>query len=84
MIDTEAFKQIMSKLDAIEEKLNAKSEVPEELWLDNEQLCSYLNISSRTLQNYRDNGVIKFSQYGAKIWYRYQDVQDFLNGHSRS
>ena len=68
MIDTEAFEQIMKKLNAIEEKLSTKTETLEELWLDNEQLCSYLNISSRTLQNYRDNGVIKFSQYGAKIW----------------
>ncbi len=81
MIDTDAFNQLMKKLDAIEEKLNVSFHQPEDLWWDNEQLSNYLNISTRTLQSYRDNGAIKFSQYGSKIWYRYQDVQAFLDKH---
>jgi hypothetical protein len=81
MIDTEALDLLMKKLDAIEQKITQSSQDPEELWWDNEQLCKYLNISTRTLQTYRDNGVIKYSQYGAKIWYRFQDVQSFLNKH---
>lgn len=81
MIDTDAFSQLMKKLDAIEQKIAQSSREPEDLWWDNEQLSEYLNISTRTLQAYRDNGVIKYSQYGAKIWYRYQDVQTFLNTH---
>lgn len=83
VIDTDAFDQIMKKLNAIEEKLSQPSQKPEELWWDNEQLCSYLNISTRTLQSYRDNGVIKYSQYGAKIWYRHQDIQAFLERHRK-
>ena len=83
VIDTEAFNQLMKKLDVIEEKMNQPSTSLEELWLDNEQLCNYLNISTRTLQTYRDNAVLKYSQYGAKIWYRYQDVQTFLEKHQR-
>jgi hypothetical protein len=74
IIDTEAFNLIMKKLDAIEKKINQSTQDIEDLWWDNEQLCSYLNISTRTLQAYRDNGAIQFSQYGSKIWYRYQDV----------
>ena len=81
VIDTDAFNQLMKKLDVIEEKLNKGFHHPEDLWWDNEQLCNYLNISSRTLQSYRDNHVIKYSQYGAKIWYRYQDIQAFLDKH---
>ena len=78
IIDTEAFNKLMNKLDAIEDKLNHGFQEPEDLWWDNQQLCNYLNISARTLQTYRDDGVIKYSQYGAKIWYRYKDVQIFL------
>ena len=81
LIETDAFNQLMKKLDVIEQKITQSSQGPEDLWWDNEQLCKYLNISTRTLQAYRDNGVIKYSQYGAKIWYRYQDVQTFLNKH---
>jgi hypothetical protein len=45
---------------------------------DNEELCNYLKISKRLLQSYRDKGRIRFRQEGAKIWYKYQWVQDFL------
>lgn len=83
IIDTDAFNQIMKKLDAIEGKINQSSQDIEELWWDNEQLCTYLNISTRTLQSYRDNGAIQFSQYGSKIWCRYHDVQDFLVKHRK-
>jgi excisionase family DNA binding protein len=83
MIETEAFNQIMNKLESIENRLTDKAEKPEELWLDSEQLCAYLNISNRTLQNYRDNGVIAFSQFGAKIWYKYKDVQAFLESNKK-
>jgi len=62
---------------------NQSSQDIEELWWDNEQLCTYLNISTRTLQSYRDNGAIEFSQYGSKIWCRYQDVQEFLERHRK-
>lgn len=81
MIDTEALDQLMNKLDTIEQKITQSSQDHEDLWWDNEQLCKYMNISTRTLQAYRDSGVIKYSQYGAKIWCRYQDVQSFLNEH---
>ena len=83
IIDTEAFNKLMNKLDAIEDKLNHGFQEPEDLWWDNQQLCNYLNISARTLQTYRDDGVIKYSQYGAKIWYRYKDVQIFLEKNRR-
>ena len=36
--------------------------------------CEYLGISKRTAQNYRDTGVIPFSQIGSKIYYRWSDV----------
>ncbi|MFR9165095.1 MAG: TraM recognition domain-containing protein [Dysgonomonas sp.] len=33
-------------------------------WLNNEQVCEMLNISKRTLQSYRDNGRLSYSQIG--------------------
>ncbi|MBK9730296.1 MAG: helix-turn-helix domain-containing protein [Chitinophagaceae bacterium] len=37
-----------------------------------------LKVSKRTLQNYRDNGDLSFSQVGAKLLYRTSDIDDFL------
>jgi len=50
-----------------------------ESWLDNEAACRLLHISKRTLQSYRDNGTLPFSQIGHKRYYRVCDLAQFLN-----
>ena len=48
-------------------------------WLNNQDVCQLLNISKRTLQTYRDNGILPFSQIGHKMYYRPEDVERVLN-----
>ena len=43
-------------------------------WLHNGDVCRLLNISKRTLQHYRDTGVLPFTQIGHKCYYRREDV----------
>jgi len=50
-----------------------------EQWLGNEDVCALLQISLRTLQSYRDNGMLTFSQIGRKCYYRVSDVQQLIN-----
>ena len=38
-----------------------------------------LNVSLRTLQAYRDKGMISFSQAERNIFFRYSDIEEFLN-----
>ena len=47
-------------------------------WLHNGDVCRLLNISKRTLQHYRDMGVLPFSQIGHKCYYRREDVERLL------
>lgn len=51
--------------------------------LDNSQLMKLLNVSIKTLQHWRDNGIIGFSQIGTKIYYRISDIQVFLDKNYR-
>lgn len=44
-------------------------------WLDNQEVCELLKISKRTLQTYREKGLLPFSQVGHKMYYRPQDVE---------
>ena len=37
-----------------------------------------MNISKRTAQTWRDEGVVSFSQIGSKIYYRMSDVEKLL------
>ena len=47
-------------------------------WLDNQDVCNLLNISKRTLQYYRNNGKISFSQINSKCYYKASDVEKLL------
>ena len=51
-------------------------------WLHNGDVCKLLNISKRTLQHYRDTGVLPFSQIGHKCYYRREDVELLLQSKS--
>lgn len=49
-------------------------------WLDNEDVCRLLSISKRTLQTYRDNGTLPYSQINHKMFYKASDIEALL-GH---
>ena len=85
-IESEAFHQIQKQLAEIIaciEKQSRLNPLPE-IWLNNNDVARLLKISKRTLQTYRDEGEISFSQIGAKIYYRASDVNNFLEKHYKS
>lgn len=47
-------------------------------WLTENEACKKLDVSKSTIQNYRKNGVLPFSQFGNKIKYKRTDLQAFL------
>lgn len=47
-------------------------------WLDSQDVCELLRISPRTLQTFRNNGRLAYSQIDRKIYYRPEDVQAIL------
>ncbi|OAV66180.1 Helix-turn-helix domain protein [Bacteroidales bacterium Barb6XT] len=50
----------------------------DEQWMDNQDVCQLLQISKRTLQSYRDKGILAYSQTGHKCFYRVSDVEKLL------
>jgi excisionase family DNA binding protein len=50
-------------------------------WLSSEEVCHLLMISKRTLQTYRDRGILPFAQIGRKIYYKSSDLDDYLAQH---
>ena len=82
-IQAQAFQEIVTKIDHILAKVTEeKSKQPlTEIWLDNQQVCELLKVSIRTLQTYRDEGMISFSQIGSKIYYKASDIETHLTKH---
>ena len=53
-------------------------------WLDNQDVCLFLNISPRTLQTLRSNGTLSFTQIERKLYYKKRDIIQLLeNGKSK-
>lgn len=50
-----------------------------EKWMNNAEVCELLQISQRTLQSYRDDGTLPYSQIGRKCYYKTSDVELLLN-----
>ena len=48
-------------------------------WLNNQDVCQMLNISKRTLQDYRTEGKVSYHQLGGKILYAESDIEKLLN-----
>ena len=48
-------------------------------WIDNQDVCKMLNISPRTLQTLRDNGMLAYSQINHKVYYKPEDVERILH-----
>lgn len=81
-IESEAFQEIMNKINNLEKRfadIIKKSANPlSEYWLDNEDVCKLLKISKRTLQTYRDEKKLPFSQISHKVYYRASDLDKFI------
>lgn len=82
-IDSEAYKQLLEKIDLITdyitEKENSNSAEKDELWVDSYEVCTYLRISERTLQRLRANGLIRYSVILGRNYYTIDEVKRMLN-----
>jgi len=47
-------------------------------YMNDAELANYLKVSRRTLQEYRNNGILPYYQIGGKILYRESDIEELL------
>ncbi|MFN8257716.1 MAG: helix-turn-helix domain-containing protein [Bacteroidales bacterium] len=83
IIPGDKFDELLNKIDSLTEKVDCINNVNplKDKWLDIQEVCILLKISKRTLQSYRDNGVLPYSQIGSKIYYRASDIEEHLKSH---
>ena len=81
-MDVKAFDALAGHVEAIERKAEAlcrrQEDVSLKKWLDNQDVCDVLGISKRTLQTYREKGLLPFSRIRHKIFYKPEDVGKLL------
>ena len=83
----EAFEEMAAKFsrfsDRVNELLAKQGGKSLNRWMDNQEVCQQLNISPRTLQDYRNNGIIAYYQLGGKILYKESDIERMLAANYR-
>ena len=80
VIESKAFQQIINQIAEIKDILTFgySSALISQNYFSTEDLCRMLKISSRTMQRYRDKGLISFTQIGGKIFIKASDLDTFM------
>lgn len=81
-IEKVAYTMMLERISKLKKRVNDlypnEGGVLQEEWIENAELSHRLNISLRTLQSYRERGVIGFSTIGRKIYYKLSEVDKLL------
>lgn len=77
-LESEAFYALVEE---VVNRLKEKNGIEQERWINDEEAMKLLHISSKTtLQRYRDEGLIRFTQPSRKlILYDRNSILEFLN-----
>ena len=82
-IEARTFEAMLDRFEAFTRKVETlcrgNGDKAMKKWLDNQDVCEILNISKRTLQTYRDNGILPYTQINRKISYKPEDVEAVVN-----
>ena len=58
-----------------------KYENPNHIIFSNKELAKYLGVCCKTLQKWRDQGIISYSKIGRELFYTMKNVQKMLDDH---
>jgi hypothetical protein len=83
ILTSEQFERIERSINELKEIIiaNKRKNPLSETWLDVQEVCLLLKISKRTLQSYRDNRILPYSQISGKIYFKATDIEAHLIKH---
>ena len=81
--ETPEMKQLISGIKGLTNRVRSIAQTHRplfegEIYLTGREVCDRLFLSPRTLQDYRDKGIIPYTQIAGKILYRMSDLQRIL------
>ena len=88
LADRELEVGFIGKLNALFEGIERmdashKTSPSNEQFLTDKEVSAWLKVSRRTLQDYRNNGIIAYYQLGGKILYKESDIERMLAANYR-
>ena len=82
--ETPEMKQLISGIKGLTNRVRSIAQTHRplfegETYLTGREVCERLFLSPRTLQDYRDKGIIPYTQIAGKILYRLSDINRILS-----
>lgn len=86
--ETPEVKQLISGIQEVSRRIREIAQTHRplfggEIYLMGREVCERLFVSPRTLQDYRDKGIIPYTQIAGKILYRLSDINRLLQENYR-
>jgi hypothetical protein len=82
-IESQVYKELVSKINTIAKFVIEQQQKDDEIsangWVDSYEVCTFLKISSRTLQRMRAAHTVNYSLIRGKTFYRISEIQRLLN-----
>lgn len=87
--ETPEMKQLISGIKGLTNRVRSIAQTHRplfegEIYLTGREVCERLFLSPRTLQDYRDKGIIPYTQIAGKILYRLSDINRILSENYRN
>lgn len=70
--------RLHNTLKSLEVLLKDKQMLEQNRYITDAELAKFLKLSRRTLQEYRNNGILPYYQIGGKILYKESDIEEIL------
>ena len=80
-IESQAYKNLMSKVDTIFNYVVSQQNTQDEedSWVDNYEVCTFLKMSDRTLQRLRSEKKINYSRIRGKTYYKISEIKRMMD-----
>ncbi|MBW4867039.1 helix-turn-helix domain-containing protein [Prevotella salivae] len=87
-MDSDEMQVVLSALKGVSKRIKEVAQTHKPLFggehfLAGKEVCERLYISPRTLQDYRDRGIIPYTQFAGKILYKASDLEKMLKDNYR-
>ena len=82
-MDMDKMQVVLSAIHSVSRRMKEVAQTHKPLFggehfLTGKEVCERLYISPRTLQDYRDKGIIPYTQFAGKILYKASDLERLL------
>ena len=78
LIPLESLSTLTEEVKALKERVQSIVTVQPKQLYTNKSLKELLGVGDKLIKQYRDNGLLSFTQVGDKFWYSQEDVNKFL------